>query len=81
MVSMMPLEALCCDHHHGEEQHQTEETHHGVIMCHAACCGVVLISIQSIDVPDGFTSFTPAPDFSYDEPILPTEYRPPIVVS
>ncbi len=81
MVLVIPLEALCCDHHQTETHHSSEEAHHGVVSCHAACCGIVLTSLPRLTLPEEIVLFSPAPDFSYVEPYIPTRYRPPIPVS
>ena len=76
VVSFMPLDAFCDDHHH-----ETTEHHHGVVLCHSSCHGAVLTSVQSVDLPEIVTPLFSAQEFSYDEPIIPTEYRPPITLS
>lgn len=75
VVSFLPHDAFCEDHH------EETEHHHGVVLCHSSCHGAVLISAQSIDLPEVATPFLSAQGFSYDEPILPTEFRPPITLS
>jgi hypothetical protein len=75
VVSFMPLDAFCEDHH-DEVEH-----HHGIVLCHGSCHGAILANSQSFDLPEIIISFSWVQNFSYDEPILPTDFRPPITIS
>ncbi len=72
VVSFIPLDAFCADHN------EETEHHHGIVICHGSCHGAILTSDQSLNLPKVTTSFFSAQDFSYEEPILPTAFRPPI---
>lgn len=76
VVSFMPLEAFCNEHHHGEDEH-----HHGIVMCQGSCHGAVLTSMEALDLPEITEPYFSIQDFSYEDPTLPADLRPPIFVS
>ncbi|MFT5387491.1 MAG: hypothetical protein ACI9E5_000619 [Candidatus Omnitrophota bacterium] len=76
VLSFIPLEAFCDDHHH-----ETTEHTHCITACHGACHGAVLNSIEIFEPREVVEPFLSAQEFSYNEPFLPAEYRPPVTLS
>jgi len=72
LISFLPLDGLCSDDHH-----ETTEHHHGIVICPTHCCGAILTSSSVANLPEVSSSFSFAYELTYEDPILPTEVKPP----
>ena len=74
---------MCVEEPHcGQTQHEETADHHScAVSCQCVCHGALILNTQTIVLSETVVPVIPVHVFSYDEPFLPTEFRPPIFLS